>query len=395
MRYHVNENVVFTKGTPTAFIVCSPLQLLCAIEFDLEFEIRDKKYVIVTDPGCPRNSQLLAMAEEFHLDFEEVSIDELNDVAMYNHTGFFQDYEQCAKYGRVIVGEYFDYYMLRAVYKYAQKDAYVLYTDDGNSSIPLFLNKSDVLRSNLIRKEVTWYLFKRNYKFKKRQGVVNFLQNNGIICTDCFFTLYSDIKSSKYTVYPNTLNNVRRTIHKNDNKRMVLILGSMFQRLYDLNHIKEDETEAIYWRKLVEVKEEYPNEKIVFVPHGRDTNTNIPKFCAMLDIEYRKIQEAVEWYIIRSGIQPIAVYGQGSTALGTLKMLYPEAKVVNWFINKEYDNPDYCTEKRISRYYKQHGIIEDRINFPRQTSEEKIQILRENITDIKEWLHGKFFKNRK
>ena len=92
-----NEETVFSKHTPTAFIVVSPLQLLCAIEAESEFEIQDCVYVVVLRPNWPRNKQMLTMARSFKLNFVEVQQEDISFEDMKNSTGFFADNDNLPK----------------------------------------------------------------------------------------------------------------------------------------------------------------------------------------------------------------------------------------------------------------------------------------------------------
>lgn len=385
-----SENIEFKKNTPSAFVVCSPLQLLCAIEAEKEFEIHDALYVIILRHGWIRNDQLLAMAEFAHLNYISTFDDEKVSLeAMEKGTDYFVDIDSSVKFERIFIGDYFDTVLYRAAYKYAMKGTRILYLDDGNASISLLSGKSDVPKPQVLRKRLLWLRHAKNEKMLRRKEHIDFLNDKGIICTNCFFTLFSDIRTSKFVLFPNTFANLRNDYSTNAEKDVVLIVGPIFANIQELYHIPEAEMEAIYWKKMSEVKSIYSDNDILFIPHGRDENQNIPVFCNLLGIKYTKILEALEWYVVKSKIKPIAIYGQGSTALFTLKKMYPETNVVNWLLDKKNDNPIHYRDIRKSNYYKKHGIIEERIPFPITSFRQKMHYWMQDIQSILEWFKDK------
>ena len=71
------RDMAFAKHLPSAYLVASPFQLLCAIEAINEFEIKDYKIVLLLIENSPRNEQLVAMAKTLQLDYEVLYLDTL------------------------------------------------------------------------------------------------------------------------------------------------------------------------------------------------------------------------------------------------------------------------------------------------------------------------------
>ena len=387
------KNLAFSKGMPSAFIVSSPLQLLCAIEAEHEFEIKEKKYVLVLRPNWPRNEQLISMAKSCSLDYDIVYTDDITIQAAKDHVGFFSDINGGQKYNRIFVGDYYESFSNIIAYKYVCNGTIILYLDDGNASVSVLQGKSIIPRPQNLRKKLHWWRSGRFRYDKEKEKISGFLEANGAICSNCFFTIFYNVKSKKFILYPNSFRYLRESFQENaESKKVVLVVGPIFSRIPEINHIEEEDMEAVFWAKLLRLKLTYPNMPILYIPHGRDTNQHIPAFCQLLGIEYVRISEAVEWFAIKNSIKSIAVFGQCSTALYTLKKLFPEAIVVNWVIDKRIDNPNYYPEKRKAKEYRLGGIEEERILFPISV-ERKKELLREDLNSIVEWV--KSFVKRK
>lgn len=382
------KNLAFSKGMPSAFIVGSPLQLLCAIEAEHEFEITIKKYVLILRPNWPRNEQVLSMAKSFNIDYDVAYTDDLTTEEIKTKSHFFADIETCLKYDRVFIGEYYDYYMRAAAYKYSHKGTLLMYLDDGNASIAFLKGVSDVPRPRVLRKKIRWYISEKNRREKFVKPYIELYNAAGIINSNYYFTIFDSVKSKRFITYSNTFANLRKDMEHPRDDKSILIIGPIFERGIELYNIDEGEFEAIMWKKMVEVRKEHPHLPILFIPHGRDVNKHIPQFCKMLDVEYKKIPEAAEWFLMKSNIMPIAVYGQCSSALYTIKKIFPEARVVNWFLYKKYDNPNFIVEQRKAKEYVKIGIEEDRIQFPCPSLFQKWMYFKEDVLSLFGWLKG-------
>lgn len=386
------ENPYFQKHVPTVFVVGSPLQLLCAIEAEKELEVDDKMYVLVLRPNWSRNDQLLSMANSFNISYNIVYTDDLLYDDMVGGQGFFADRDTCPKYQRLVVGEYFDTYSYCAAYKYAMTGSYMIYLDDGNASIALLEGKSDVPRPTILRKKLLWFFRQRKVRYESRDKYATFFKERGILCTNSFFTLFDSVKS-RYAIYPNHFAHIQTLLPvAKTTTDVVLIVGPMFEEIVDMCNIEQERIEAIFWEKLSQLKAQYRNQSIWYIPHGRDNNPNIPMFCDMLGIEYKKISEALEWFVIKNNIKPVAVFGQCSTALYTLKKMMPDIQVVNWFLDKEYDNPIYFRDRIKADAYLRIGIIEERIKFPKLSVKEKIHRCIADIQSLIDWTKERIFK---
>lgn len=360
------ENNIFLKCVPTAFIVSSPLQLLCAIEAIHEFDISKYKIVLVLPQNGPRNQQLLSMADNYLLEYDKVYYNIVSYNDYKSGKGFFSKKSK-EQYDRIFIGDYQQVELYYVAYKYSSPNCYLFYGDDGNDSISYFQNKSLDPTPTRLNHRILYVLFGLGKREQGRLDVKREMTEKGLTCTSSFFTSFYNIKNNLFNIYPNNFRylsslNTKRT------ENIVVIIGSILNYIPEINHISEKCAEEIFKRKFFEVKKKYPDTKVIYIPHGRDTSITIKELCLNFDIEYRKIPETIEGYLLKSDYYPIAIYGEGSTALYNLKLLYPNSKVVSWFFDKKFDNPKYIIEKRIADYYMSNGIDIDCIKYKITTS---------------------------
>lgn len=347
----------FAKHTPSAFIVGSPFQLLCAIEAIHEFEIRDYKFVFALIKNWPRNKQMLAMANHLGVKYDLIWHGEQEDEYFDWSSKNFRIQAQ-GNYDRVFIADYYEISNYIIVPKYAKKGAVIAYVDDGNSSILSLNGLIKDKKPSDWRQLLRWYRKRSNTSdYFIIQRIVESLGTLGIINSQAFFSTYSNIKKCKYSVYPNTMAYVKHLYEKEvKTKRAVLIIGTVIDAYAHDIHISEHLMEGIIWKSLSEIRDQYSDYDVIYIPHGRDTNSFIQKFCELLNIHYLPLSETVETYILASDIQPIAIYGYGSTALYNFHLFYPDVEIVNFVPS---DNSKYGIDEQnrvINKYYEKVGI---------------------------------------
>ncbi len=374
------ENIAFSKYTPSVFFVMSPFQLLCAIEAIREFCISEYKMVFVCNVGVEyekRNEQMKSMALDFGVEYDYFSLDLL--LSGIDCCGV----EENKKYSRIFIGDYNATFLLELSEKYAKTQAILLYIDDGNSSITLLQGIRRDDRPSSWRSLLRWYKYDYKKKKSNRKKIYEKLGNRGIICSNCFYTIYNDIKSKKFIIYPNRLKNlVYKSCELNSNDEIIYVVGPAIDAYAKQNRIRIVDVESIMWNKLSELRSIYGSKEIVYIPHGRDRDVYVMDFCHMLGIKYMRIDETVEYYMVKNVKNPYAVYGINSTALLNIKRIYPKATVVNWFVDKKYDNSFYLFFKSVANYYKKNGIEIEVIKYPNLSFKERMNIVYNNIDGL-------------
>ena len=159
-------------------------------------------------------------------------------------------------------------------------------------------------------------------------------------------------------------------------KKMVFVVGTVMKQYAHGQHISESELENFLESKLREIKSKWQDVEIVYIPHGRDVNNNIHNFCETLNISYVMPDSPIEFYILKNNFYPLAIYGFGSTALFTIKMIYPQTVAVNWIIDK-YENGDLfsMSSKVIADYYALHGISPEYIPYSNRCNIESMGLV--------------------
>lgn len=359
----LSKDYIFRREEPTAFVVNSPLQLLCAIEAIHELEISTYHLVLMLTPNEPRIAQFLSMANLYHLQYETIYSNEVNYYDLQNKYGYFKDFDETPKFKRIFIGDYYQISQYYIAYKFADKDCLIFYGDDGNDSISYFQEKSIDPKFFRWDHKLLALITGNNDREASRTAISNYLKTKEVFCTNAFFTSFYNINNPKFILYPNNFKYIS-SLSANNKEEVIVIVGSIMNNIPVIYNIEESVAENILYKKMKEVKESYVNEKIIFIPHGRDISETIPEFCRNLGIEYKKIPESIEGYILKSHFCPIAVYGEGSTALYNLHLLFPKSKVVNWVFKKPQNNPKFHIVMRIADYYKNNGIINDYVSFP-------------------------------
>ena len=352
-----NEKQAFAKYTPSVFVLESPFQLLCAIEAIHEFEIADAKFVFSIVRNSVRNKQLFEMAKRYGVEYDiyyeqeyELDYFDAKDKKLLKH-------REDGHYKRIFIGDVYNkYYYLLALH-YAEENAIYVGMDDGNSSINFLQNKDRESKPTNWRKRLNWY--RNNYKHQREQ-VLRLLKEEHVYDSGCMFTVYSEIRS-RYSIYPNTLSYIKESTQKSGEKEnVVLVVGIVFDGYSGYVGVSESLMESVVWQKLSEIRAKYPSKRVVYIPHGRDTNVNIAKICSILGVEFCKIDEVIETFVLNSNMYPEEIYGFDSSALVNLKILYPETQIHSWRLRWQKQESNTRT-KRYAEYYTKIGIIEDTV----------------------------------
>ncbi len=383
MHKNIKNRIEFAKVTPSCFLVMSPFQILCALEAIAEFDIHDFKFVYVMNSEfIQRNEQMRLMAHQMQFQYDEYDMKEISYNDFIKSEGIFSAHKK-GKYDRIFIGDYYATFLLMLSVLYASDSATLLYTDDGNSSISILQGKPRDNRPMGWKQQLTWYKNVYKVQQKERNEVQNRLCEAGVKCTNSFFTIYSDVKTKLFSIYPNHLCHLSdRITTKQAENQVVIIVGAALSAYAAQNRIEEIELEAITWKQLSNIRARHADMDIVYIPHGRDTNLNVPHFCDILHMSYQRIEEPIEYYLLKSGMQPKYIYGFNSTALLNLKRIFSAAQVSNWFIEKEYDNSYYKFFNEVRKYYEQNGIETEVIKYPQPTMSERVELLVNNVYGI-------------
>ena len=284
------QSLAFSKHTPTAFIVESPFQLLCAWNAIADFEIEDYRIVLVLERSNIRNQQVFDMLQSRDMSYDVCY--GLADIIKGRRS------KRDVLFDRVMIGEILYKHHLAIAGLYASADSVVVYMDDGAASIRVLTGHSfNESRFKAFVKKIVKH--KANNMLS---GIKQYWITNGIHDYGFYYTIYSDIPARKFITYPNMLNKLQQSKTSTSEEKAILIIGAATNDYAAVANISVPEYEGILWRKMREVRYAHPNARIIYIPHGRDNNKAIERFCEILDMEYRRLSMTIEQYVLDADI---------------------------------------------------------------------------------------------
>lgn len=352
------KKIAFSKHTPTAFVIGSPFQLLCAWNAIEEFEIEDYKIVLLLVRNSIRNQQVYGMLQSRGMDYEVYYADDfkVTDVVSGKIKG------SARRYDRIMTGEILYLPNLAICGLFASASSTVVYMDDGAASIRV-LTGHTVSNNKLMAFLKKTHILKNPHK-ATQDIITKYWSQVGLRDYKFYYTIYSDIKTCRFITFPNKFDKLYPSLIKKEEKA-VLIIGAHTIDYSKVTNIPILEYEGILWRKLREVRQKHPQERIIYIPHGRDDHEVISQMCDILNIEFNRIDRAIEYYAMCSPLEFTYIYGFSSTAHYTLKLL-TKAHVTCWLIMNRLNISRY-TIMEIADYYKKQGVVLDKIVYPNPT----------------------------
>lgn len=177
-----------------------------------------------------------------------------------------------------------------------------------------------------------WRFFQSFLKLKKTEMVL--------------FTIYPIVQFKKMLIIHNSFEilSSKRVLQQ---QKGIYIIGTNTSML-GLDREK-------YQSTLLQIKKYYNDEITWYCPHRRDNNS-YADFCNVNGIKMFDTRVSVEYDFIQRELYPRVIIGYGSTALYTLKLLYPLAEIHNICFDTKDDHiaKNYIY---ISEFLKKHGIL--------------------------------------
>ncbi len=329
MKTQNNNSTAFVEKEPSLFIVQTPFQAMCAISTIRQLKIDDYSLSLhFQQTNERRNRQTIELIRRYGLKYSVTEAKSVKRIdLLYKHKGM---------YNRVFLGThlYHDgyYYAL----KETRKGGNIVLLDDGVATISLLKEGFKVSGRSSVY--MAWYktlAFTRNIKI-----------NN-------LFTVYKDILNPEWNIAFNNISKLRSfdrpTIIKD-----IYIIGTNNGGYIDNYGVSEDNFRLSIHNCLKKVRNDYPHEKIVYIPHGRDKTVFAKDYCREFEIEYMPLELNVENYILSLDIIPRAVFGFTSSALYNLKVIFPESEIYNIVLGVLLDKVPSING--ISQYYEEQGI---------------------------------------
>lgn len=321
------------KALPTLFVLSgSPFQAMCMIEAIHTFEIRDYKVLLcLSHSELPRKKQVEELLKKSSITYNIESVDFKITKAERLKT-LIPDIH---KYKLAFVGDCNNELLIFKAFRYISDGGTIVYLDDGIATIQFFNG-----------------LCQLNYKLKKYYSFLSKLRN---ICFDkYFFTIYHDLSDNKHQNIPNNFKHL--TTHKKScgMLRNIIVLGTCTDDYCRMERISVKDFLSAQKKLMLEIKHTYPDENIIFVPHGRDIYMETKQDCEDLGIKYQPTSISIEMYILECPFAPVAIYGYTSSALFNLNLILPQSEIVN--ITFAGNTPLNNRIDITSEYYARHGI---------------------------------------
>ena len=327
----------FAKHTPSIFVVYTPFQVLCAVATIRQLEIENYKVLTLFPKGEVRNNQTKTLLEKYNIQYKEAIVFSRVSVWLYIAFSFIW---RKNSYKRLFLGD------LRALFTYfigfnhVSNDSSVVFLDDGNITI------------NILQGHIAEPMSKSYERITK--SIARF---RNIDVGHNFLTIYGDIKSPQNRVCQLNLQTVvdgnQSSIMKQKN---IYIIGTNVARFCKPLEIPNN----VYIQKLGELmhdlRQKYPYENIYFIPHGREVLHYGEKLCKQYGCIFLRPQMMVELELLNMPLPPKIIIGYTSTALFTLKKIFPFCRVINILFDSSKDNPFYKDYYMCSEYYSKNGI---------------------------------------
>lgn len=307
------------------FLISSPLQLLFSQNAVKTFGIDEATYIFFKD-SSNRYKQMENIAIKYGLKYKyekgTVSFKEQLFKSFRRHT---------ADYNYLFIGNFFQ--SLEFIYlPLLKKNGKVIYLDDGTNSIAILNNNYDNRRVRIKRKIISLLYWYRNYSM-----------NN-------FFTIYGDIVSNEFNIVKNVIEHNTSQFKKDG----IFIVGTNIEEYCKAIGINVEDFINKTEQFITELKEK-SSERIIYIPHGRDTSNIAKNICEKMGIIYQPLNLNIEASLLLNDSSPAIIYGFGSTALYTLKHIYPHTPIFNVF----YDGGSgsaYNEYVAINEYFFKSGI---------------------------------------
>lgn len=302
----------------TAALVSSPFQALCALEALKYFNCNYVDFYTIEDAQNTAKIRTLLSDNGIALNVLQPS---------KNTASWYREHFGLKRYTKLIVGDIFSFPLLILTSIMAKYKSQVIFVDDGNST--LTINNGSIPKYT---KSLKWRLAQSLLCLKNTEKVL--------------FTIYPIEHYRNMTIITNTFKTLTSDICEQQ-PLGVYIIGTNTSML----NIDRDR----YQSTLLQIKKYYKSEMVWYCPHRRDANC-FADFCISNKIKMYDTRVSVEYDFIQQKNNPKIIIGFGSTALCTLKKIYPFAEIYN----VHFETSDIRIAKAyeyISVFLKSQGVL--------------------------------------
>lgn len=326
------NNLAFKESHSSIFIINSPFQAICAIEAINKFKI-EKYKILLNLIKDKRNEQLFNLLKKYNIAYS-TNIDE--SISKFDKIKLL--FKKGGEYKRAFIGNYANLTSYYYALLYVQSNSSIVYLDDGNSSLRFLDDKCHFTGKT----KISFSFYKMMMKIR------NIKYHN-------FFTIYDNRPSNKYNIVINNLDILKNSKPRSEMKN-IYIIGTNCYRYCEAAILPIDYFKKSIKNSFAKIKLKYPNQKIYYIPHGRDTSTFPKEFCDQFGFIFHEVEMTVEIYLLSLDYTPLGIYGYSSTALFNLRKIFPNSDICNLIIPLKKDSPSYDYMNQITDYFVNHNI---------------------------------------
>lgn len=315
-------------------VIVSPLQAICAVEAIKEYRLQEYKILLLKEGK--RTAQVVSFLEERGFEYEMIEFDHSYAQKIYKLRGLFM--WQKIKYDYLFMGDLRLFTLRCYLSSYLKKGGKIVFIDDGNYLL-LILNNMP----------------KQSFMFRLKETLFSIFACLKRIDGRNLFTCFADDipENNMWKVKCNELKYLQAP--NKSMKNEVYVIGTVIDVYCNYIGLSTNRMMQIHERLFEMIENKYEGAEIVYLPHGRDQNTELMELCENRGVNYKSLDRAVELWIMGNTELPVAVYGFTSTALYTLHLLFPQIAIYNIF-PEGHTCAGAEAYSYIGKLYLKHGI---------------------------------------
>lgn len=319
----------------TLFIIKSPFQAMCALEAISDFNLEGRYDMILMKDNHNKD-----MASAFLRD-KGIVVEEVDERPKTKQLlSLLSSYKK--KYDTCFVGNYYSYNMYCLALYTLKRGGRIKYLDDGTATLSLFLDKPFP----------RWFLrneFLRRLKLRLDYIMLDIKrQLYGI--TQSLYTMY-DVDSNNWHIEKNQLTSLKSEIGRDQSGIYIIGTRSSY-------HFNREDYIHLLDRSVEYALSLFPGQTVYYCPHRAD-DYHFDDFFEGKGINIFHTKVSVEIDFISQQVNPAMIIGYGSTALLTMRKIYPKANITSVEIETKatsvYEGYRRLA-KRINEYYRSAGI---------------------------------------
>lgn len=318
-------------------IVGSPLQVITGLEAVKYYGVTDYR-MLVLKTDTPRHQHILNYLHDNEVPYDEAPITQEYIPFHKQITMLFKSHK--TKYDYLIIGDYRNIGFMFNHISEVNLGGKIVFVDDGSATISILSGR---------------YVKPRAMGYKLRSAIIKAYTKMQKITDNVYFTIFDDMeKNHLFHVDQNDMTLLRQQCDGVDEN--VYIVGTNILNYCEALGLDEN----IFYNNcswlFSYMKKLYDGRKIIYIPHGRSIGDVMQELCQHNGIEYMFLDKCIELFFIDRKVRPFALYGYGSTALFTLKKIFPSLPTFNVFWGGTISSLVEAYEE-VGLYYSKHNIM--------------------------------------